>query len=246
MIDPRFNGPPGSGNGGYVCGELAKTVDRESSGALESGVCVRLHRSAATAREFEIVSSEDGCALFDGESLIGQARAQRVDIPVPDAVSVAVATRAARGFRGHDEHVFPECFVCGPNRREGDGMRIFPGALPESLSSIPGVFAAPWQPDPTLEGESGMVDPSFVWAALDCPGAFSFPQPDGAIVLLGEMSAALPGRVKIDESSVLLSWQIEVLGRKHFTGTAIFDAQGRCSAVAHTTWIETPGRSHRT
>lgn len=242
-IDRRFNGPPDSGNGGYVCGEIAKAFEAISTGALASGVRVRLHQPPPLDHELEIAAVEIGCGLFDGESLIAQAWPERLELEGPEAVSLDVATDAARGFRGHDEHVFPGCFVCGPDREEGDGLRIFPGPLAEGETSMSGVFAAPWQPDPSLAlipGGAGLVDPSFLWAALDCPGCFSFPQPDGAIVLLGEMTAAIPGKIRIDEPSMLLSWQIDQTGRKHSTGTAIYDAAGACQGIARAMWIEIP------
>jgi hypothetical protein len=246
-IDPRFNGPPDSGNGGYVCGEIAKALEtnkvleNDSAGVLETGVRVRLRQPPGLERDLEIAAlQDDGWGLFDEETLIAQAWPKSLELAVPDSVSAAVATEAARSFRGHDEHVFPGCFVCGPERAVGDGLRIFPGRLSDSATSIPNAFAAPWQPDPSLEGRPGFVDPAFVWAALDCPGCFSFPQPEGAIVLLGEMTAALPGRIRIDEPSVLLSWQIEHAGRKHTTGSAIYDGAGECRGVALAMWIEIP------
>ena len=240
-IDARFNGPPDSGNGGYVCGEIAKALDDDSAGVLESGVRVRLREPPVLQRELEIAALDDeGCGLFDQETLIAQAWPMPLELARPDPVSVEVATGAAESFRGHAEHVFPRCFVCGPERTEGDGLRIFPGRLSDSSTSFEDVFAAPWLPDPSLEGHPGFVDPAFVWAALDCPGAFSFPQPEGAIVLLGEMTAALPGRVEVGTPTVLLSWQIEHSGRKHTTGTALYDEAGECQGVALAVWIEIP------
>ena len=30
---------------------------------------------------------------------------------------------------GRVDHPFPRCFACGPDRDEGDGLRIFPGPV---------------------------------------------------------------------------------------------------------------------
>lgn len=240
-IRRRFNGPPDSGNGGYVCGEIAKALDEDSAGALESGVRVRLRQPPGLDRELEIASlDDDGCGLFDRDTLIAQAWPSQLELDVPAPVTFEVATEAALTFRGHDEHVFPGCFVCGPERPKGDGLRIFPGRLSDSVTSFEDVFAAPWRPDRSLEGRPGLVDPAFVWAALDCPGCFSFPQPEGAIVLLGEMTVALRSSVEVGAPTVLLSWQIEHSGRKHSTGTAIYDEAGECQGVARAMWIEIP------
>lgn len=235
-IDGRFNGPPDSGNGGYVCGEMAKAL-----GCLDSGARVRLRQPPPLETTLRIAATGDGCALHDGETLLGEAWPEHLELEVPDPVTIELASEAALAFRGFNEHVFPACFVCGPDRADGDGLRIFPGPLPAGATSIEGVFAAPWQPDTSLaEAESDFVDGSFIWAALDCPGCFSFPQPDGAIVLLGEMATAIPGRARVDEPSVLLSWQIEHVGRKHITGSAIYDSAGVCHGLARATWIEIP------
>jgi hypothetical protein len=240
-IPARFNGPPGSGNGGYVGGEMARAVDRLKAGSLASGVCVRLLRPSPLETSLEIAEIDGGYGLFDGDEPVAQATERALDLEVPDPVPLEVAREAARSFRGFDAHVFRECFVCGPSREVGDGLRIFSGALPAgAAASQPGVFAAPWQPDVSLEDpeQPGIVEPAFVWAALDCPGSFSFPQPVGAIVLLGEMTAALFGSVRVDEPSVLLSWEIEHSGRKHKTGSAVYDARGKCQGAALAVWIE--------
>jgi hypothetical protein len=244
-IDRRFNGPPESGNGGYVCGEIAKAWNVAQAGDLESGVRVRLQQPPALETRLEITATEDGCGLFRGETLIARAWPESLELEVPEAVDFSVATQAARAFRGHEEHAFPSCFVCGPERSEGDGLRIFTGSLPPNGSSMDGVSAAPWRPDASLGGglsgdDPKIVDPAFVWAALDCPGAFSFPQPEGAVILLGEMCAALPGAVKVDEPCTLLAWKITESGRKHTTGTALYDSTGACLSLARAMWIEIP------
>ena len=45
-----------------------------------------------------------------------------------------------------DRHPLPMCFVCGPARVHGDGLRIIPGALPPRPDYKTGTFAAPWVP----------------------------------------------------------------------------------------------------
>lgn len=222
-VDPRFCGPPGSGNGGYVCGRLAE--------GLEGDVRIRLERPPPLGRPLEVRETEDGRALCDGEQVVARAWPTRLDLEVPAAPDFAEASRAAQRYRGHVEHVFPRCFVCGPGRGEGDGMRIFPGPVDKG-----GLVAAPWIADASL-GEP-TVRPEFVWAALDCPGCFSFPQPEGRVLLLGELSAHLEGPVRSGERCVVIGWEIEHSGRKHRTGTALFDSAGRCAGHAVGTWLE--------
>jgi hypothetical protein len=231
-IGRRFCGPPRSGNGGYVAGRLARFVDAPAVG-------VRLRASPALETSLGVRKTSEGAMLVDGENVIAEARAVELDLSPPSPPSFEKAEKAAHSFRGFHEHVFPGCFVCGPDRGEGDGLRIFPGAEGEK-----GLFAAPWIPDVSLVGEGSVgrvgdpVSGEFIWAALDCPGAFSFPQPEGKVVLLGEMKVGLFGNVAIGERCVVTSWEIETKGRKHFTGSALYGADGDCRGLAHGLWFE--------
>ena len=76
---------------------------------------------------------------------MAEARPVDLDLIPPSAPSFAQAETAARSFRGFEEHVFQGCFVCGPERAERDGLRIFPGQ-----TDAAGLFAAPWIPDASL------------------------------------------------------------------------------------------------
>ena len=88
---------------------------------------------------------------------------------------------------------FPDCFVCGPERRRGDGLRIFPGMLET------GIVAAPWLPGDDLDGGDGKVAAIFHWAALDCPGYFAVAGRN-RLMLLGEMHARVDRRVHVGEA----------------------------------------------
>jgi hypothetical protein len=225
-IDRRFCGPPGSGNGGYVAGRLAAFVGAPA-------VAVRLHRPPPLERPLAVRAGGGRATLLDGETKVAEARAADLDLAPPPAPSFEEAEIASQGFRGVDDHVFPRCFVCGPERGPGDGLRIFPGPHGEGP-----VFAAPWVPDASLANGDDRLAAEFAWAALDCPGAFAFPQPEGRVVLLGELRVALPGTVRIGERCVLTSWPVGHEGRKHFTGSALHGEDGACRGLALGTWIE--------
>ncbi|MCR9093187.1 MAG: hypothetical protein NXI30_03130 [bacterium] len=228
-IASRFCGPPTSGNGGYVAGRLAGFVETDAD---RPAVAVRLFAPPPLEAALDVREEGEGAGLFDGDRLVAKARAVPLELSPPPPPSFEVAAEATRSFRGFDEHVFPGCFVCGIDREAGDGLRIFPGAANEG-----GLFAATWTPDESLRsGSAGELDDTFVWAALDCPGAFSFPQVDG-VVLLGEMAVQIFGSVRIGAPCVVTSWYIENDGRKHVTGTALYDEAGACVGHARATWI---------
>lgn len=228
-IASRFCGPPTSGNGGYVAGRLAGFV---ATDADRPAVAVRLFAPPPLEAALEVREEDGGAGLFDGDRLLAKARAVPLELSPPPPPSFEVASEATRSFRGFDEHPLPGCFVCGTEREEGDGLRIFPGAAKRE-----GLFAASWTPDGSLRSDSDdALEDAFVWAALDCPGAFSFPQVRG-VALLGEMNARIFGPVRIGEPCVVISWSLENEGRKHVTGTALYDEKGECAGYARATWI---------
>ncbi len=55
-----------------------------------------------------------------------------------------------------------------------------------------------------------LVSAEFLWAALDCPGAFAFPEPAQGAVLLGELQVALLGDVSVDERCVLVAYEVPI------------------------------------
>jgi hypothetical protein len=231
-IQPRFRGPPESGNGGYSCGLLAAHVP----GPAE----VTLRRPPPIGRSLAVEVSGDGVAtLRDGDEVVAEARpASALEVEVPAPVSVEDARTASAAYPGASEHPFPSCFGCGTEREPGDGLRIFPGPI----AGRDGLFAAPWTPDPSVAGELGHVRDEVVWAALDCSSGWCFvghPElsPD-AEALLGRMQAAIEGAVLAGEPHVVMAWPLAVEGRKRASAAAIVDEGGRVLARARALWIE--------
>ena len=223
-IDARFNGPPGCGNGGYSCGMIA--------GAIGTDVRVRLNRPVPLDTDLRIEAiSADTWEARAGDELIATATACPLELTPPPPPTWVEAFGASHHFRGFAHHNFPHCFVCGPARAEGDGLRIFAAEVPGS-----NLLAAPWRPDLSLADEQGFVKPAFIWAALDCPGFYATCEP--RVALLGELATRIEAKVRAGEPYIVTAWRIETRGRKSVAGTALFDAEGRRMAVAQATWIE--------
>ncbi len=227
VIERRFRGPPESGNGGYVSGLLA--------GFVGSGATVRLRVPPPLEVPLQVERTDDGVHLRNGSELIAEARVTPLEIEVPPAPTFAEAEVASKSYRGLEGHWCPGCFVCGPERETGDGLRIFPGEVGEG-----GVVCAPWVPDENLASDGGVVNPEFVWAALDCPGPMAFESFWSQTMLLGEMTASLESSVHVGQKYVVVGWPIGERGRLHFVGTAIFSEEGRCG-VARATWLTPKG-----
>ncbi len=224
-IGKTFHGPPASGNGGYVCGRLARFIDGPA--------LVRLKAPPPLGRPLTVEDNDTGVQLTDQGRIVALARPTAFDLEVPSPPTPDEALRASRSYRGFTNHWFPTCFVCGPARDEGQGLRIFAGPLPDR-----DMVAAPWKPHSTLADHNGMVRSEFVWAALDCPGAFTFPEPEKGVALLGEMAARLTTAVRAAEPCVVVGWSLGRKGRLHFSATALFDRRGTCCAMARATWVE--------
>jgi hypothetical protein len=223
-VERRFRGPPSSGNGGYCAGLLAE----ELVGAVE----VTLHSPPPLERALQLTVGEQQAALFAGEVRVANARVTPLDLAVPAAPTIDEAEACTSRFAGIEAHLFPECFVCGPARAPGDGLRIFPGRA----DGLP-LVAAAFIPDATLtDGVSDVpVRAAVAWAALDCPGYFAAAH--GERALLGRMTAELTRLPLAGERCVVIGWPLGREGRKIYAGTALFDATGVLLGRARQTWI---------
>ena len=225
-IARRFNGPPDSGNGGYVCGAFVVAAGED--------LRVRLHLPPPLERPLALRpgGTAGSRVLLDGERVIASGTPAALALEVPHAPPYVQAVWASQHYAGFREHAFPDCFVCGPHRRRGDGLRIFPGLLDS------GMVAGPWIPADDLDGGDGKVAVEYHWAALDCPGYFAIVGASPRRLLLGDMQAHVERRVHVGEACTVLGWKLGAEGRKHRSGTAIFDEDGELCARAQATWIE--------
>jgi hypothetical protein len=228
VIERRFRGPPQSGNGGYSCGVVAEGM---------SGVAtVTLRLPPPLDRPLTLTGDGEQSRLSDGEAVVGEATRSTLDLEVPEAPGLDVAEEASRHYAGFEAHPFPGCYVCGPERAPGDGLRIFPGRV-----GTTDIVAAPWTPDESLRGADGMVGRRHVWAALDCPSYFGLPS--APLALLGRLTASIDRLPEVGEPLVAIGWPIQIEGRKSFAGSALANRRGEVFARAEATWIEVDGLS---
>ena len=213
VIERRFRGPEQSGNGGYSAGLFAGAF---SGGEVD--VTLRLPPPLETPLEL----GADGC-VRDGDAVVAEVRPGDLEIAPPAAVSWEEAVSAqAPDF----ESPFPQCFVCGHARGE-DGLHIHAGPLEGH-----GVHAAPWNV------HEDTVGPEFVWAALDCPGAYATGALGRGTVVLGRLTARVERVPTAGENCVVVAWHLGSDGRKHGAGTALFADSGELLGLARALWIE--------
>lgn len=222
VIPSRFNGPPGSGNGGFACGLVSQTID----GLAE----VTLRSPPPLDTEMDVAHTPDGIEVLDGETLVATARRIEPWEPsYPDPPSLDDARAARERYRGHESHEFPTCFTCGTER--DDGLGIFPGPLGD------GVVASSWTADDSLPARDGVLVTEIVWAALDCPGAWASARMEEGPIVLGRMAAMILAPVRVGGDYVSYGWTESEEGRKAFAGTAIADPSGEVLATAKQVWI---------
>ena len=227
-IAERFCGPPRSGNGGYVCGRIAKH--------MQGTVAVRLKVPPPLNAELRLESSDEEARLFHETTLIGEAKRSQLELQPLLSPSYEEAEQSAQRFLGFRTHPFPGCFVCGPERKLTDGLCIFPGAVNGSST-----IAGPWEPDASLADDSGNIKSEFLWSALDCTGAFAvMPLREGTSIVLGELCATIVTPLTPGERCVVMGWPLGAEGRKRLAGTAVYAASGRLVAKARAVWIEVP------
>jgi acyl-coenzyme A thioesterase PaaI-like protein len=224
-IERRFRGPPKTGNGGYVAGLVAAALGG-------SNCTVTLKAPPPLDRDLTLETDGISASLLQDDQIVVTAAKGPVEIDVPPPPTLTEAQDAEPRFSGHSHHIFPGCFVCGPDREAGDGMRIFPGALHDHANRV----AATWTPDDSVTGEDGLVRPEFLWAALDCPGYFATEDKAG-LALLGRMSAVIHRTVHAGDPLIVTGWPIDSEGRKHRVGSALHDKDGQLVAAATATWI---------
>ncbi|WBB79409.1 hypothetical protein O7606_25150 [Micromonospora sp. WMMD882] len=221
IIEARFNGPYGTGNGGWSAGTFAAgfAADPQPAGAVE----VTLRRPPPLGAPLTAVPADGGGGEIRDPDGALVARVEPVPAfgPTTPGVDLATATVAAADYPGFTEHPFPGCYVCGPERP--DGLRIFPGRLPDGRTAAP--FHVPEQ-----------VVPATVWAALDCPGGWAVIAP-GRPYLLGRIAVMVRALPRPGDRCVVTGAVGGGEGRKALVHSSLYAPDGALLAYARATWI---------
>jgi hypothetical protein len=228
VIDPRFRGPPHSGNGGYVAGLLAARLGGSGDASFR--------RPVPLGRELQADWDMAGgtATLHDPGELLVEVQRSAVAIEAPPSPSLAEATEASARYLGRRVRLpFAHCLGCGMERAEGDGLRIFAGPVGRNA-----LYAAPWTPHAAHADANGAVRPEFVWTALDCSGGFALMGEVMRFLVTAWLAVRIDTLPKAGETYVVAAWPIERGERKHKSGTAIYATDGQVLAVGGALWIE--------
>ncbi|MBI5016157.1 MAG: SDR family NAD(P)-dependent oxidoreductase [Deltaproteobacteria bacterium] len=233
IVEDRFIGPPGHGQGGYVCGIVAELVGRAAE--------VTLRRPVPLSSPLEVRRLDGGgFTLSTQDGVVAEGAPKALDLDVPAPVSYEQAVAASASFPGFEHHPAPTCFVCSSEYPETRGLRILPGPTPDRS-----ILATPWTPEPWLGDGDGKVQTRLVWAVLDCPSGWALYTLSGffgsRLVVppaLGRLAGKIIRPVEVGARCVVIGWPIGEDGRKGYAGTAIFSSRGELHAVGRATWIK--------
>lgn len=231
IISGQFNGPPKSANGGYASGLLAASMYAAGyHGAVEAS----LHAPPPLDHALQLSANNEGALLMNGEAKMGSAKSTKLALEVPHLPTNPVFC----GDPPIDNDAlapFDICFVCGRARPAGDGLCLFS----QCIEGHDNLVGAPWHLHKNFATDEGLIDPLYVWSALDCPGyyACAFGEP----ALLGRLTAELIKPLKAESDAMVFGWSLNApnaqKSRKRRCGTAIVDSDGDLVAKAEGLWI---------
>jgi hypothetical protein len=250
LVPARFCGPPSSGNGGWSAGAIAVRAAEacpEEHSLPRPAVTVSLQAPPPLDVPLSVTTTDDGgvVATYDGQRVLS-ARCSHDAITDVEPVRPDEARVAMSSFVGLAGHPFPTCFACGTGRAEGDGLRIFPGRVTDATDG-PGEeprprVAATWTPDPGLAGDDPGPDGQpratvpVTWAALDCVGGWAGDLEE-RLMVLARMTARLDSLPVVGEEHVVVGMGRGREGRKAWTSSTLYDADGRVVGSAEHLWI---------
>ncbi len=258
IIPFRFRGPPSSGNGGYSAGAISAYAGVEcpdpstGSGHRDHArpwptVTVSLTAPPPLDASMPVSPAGDGgvVATYDGTPVLA-ARCSHDEVADVEPVGADEARAAMATYSGLTSHPFPTCFSCGTGRDSGDGLRIFPGRVGDVVEddgTPRSRVAATWTPDATVAedyhayaGEQRRASLPVTWAALDCVGGWAGDLEE-RLMVLARMTARLDALPAIGEEHVLVGMGRGHDGRKTWTSSTMYDADGRVVASAEHLWI---------
>lgn len=225
LIDGQFNGPPGSGHGGYVAGTIAELID----GPAE----VTLRSPPPLDKQMTVSPDGENLLIHDGDTRVAEARTAVLDLDIPPCPALDLVVAAEQRFEEFKKDDFLRCFACGSDREDGDGLRLLTGPIDGS-----DVVSARWIPHANFAGSEGMILPRFLWGALDCPGVWAIIRDSGVIMHLGRLTAEVDADLAPGTPCTVIGWPMGVEGRKAFAGTAIYDDNGNIRGRAKAVWID--------
>ena len=224
-------GPPSLVQGGYAAGTLAAYIDGAAKVVLKNATPVE--------KTLSISNTTGRYSLWNNDNLLAEASPMASSdlASVPDLCSSCSFDHANRAkLNGTEEYaeIHYSCFCCLSGE---DDLRLGV-ALGQRSDAPAGWLAGTWVP-PNYCGDRKNLDVPTIWAALDCAGWYVWHHKERfPAALLGTMCGEVNELPPLGEPLILCAWPIEGgTGRKRFSGTAMFDLNGKCLARMQQVWL---------
>lgn len=223
-----FQGPTGSGQGGWTAQRLASTIAEP--------VTVAIKRPIPLEVDMATVHVEGAWQLLDPsepEQPVLIAKRWNPDFGTTDPVSLADAADARTRFPSHGDHPVPVCFSCG---KQPDSMQVHSGPLAD------GRWATDWTVPDWAVSNDGAVDEGALWAAVDCAQAWYVSNAGGRRQSVTvQLAVELVAPLEAGSTYSLVAWNgtypSDWDGRKRGAGGAVFAGDGTCIARSSSFWI---------
>jgi hypothetical protein len=221
IVPARFEGAPGRAQGGYA------------AGLLHDGRPRRVWFRAAVPLDLELdVTDDDGAisVTLDDRLVLESHPVDPLDDPVPPvAMDEAIAGRARVESAGYPD-LIAACYSCGTV--EGT-LRTHPGPVDGS-----DVWAAPIVYPDWAATDDSVVDPTHVWAVVDCAPGYPVAFGSGTrLAFTGWLSVHLRSAVEPGRPLVVVATADPWEGRKRSARSALWTEDGELVAVAESLWI---------
>lgn len=227
QIPAEVCGHPGIAFGGFVAGLLAGEAE-----------CARIRFLAPTpvGTTVRLMTEGNGRRVLVDHlgTPLAEASIDELSIEPIAALGWDDAIDARSRF-GTFPHPQPMCFGCGPDRAEGDGLRVFTGPV-DGAETV----AGPWTP-PLLMCASGVLPRPLLWSALDCPGGWARRLLTGRRrpAVTASLSARIASDVRAGCDYIVCGWVIrDSNDRKTVVGSAVHSRDGQLYAVSEAVLVE--------
>lgn len=221
-VEGRFEGAPGRAQGGYTGGLLHDGRPRRVW--FRSAIPLDVDLEVDTDRETTAVT-------LDGNVVLESHPVGRLADPLPTvSMAEAIAGRDWSEAAGFPDLIAP-CYSCGTV----DGtLRTHPGRVADGE-----IWAAPMT-YPDWTATDGAVDPSHIWAVIDCapgyPVAFGNPEPRFAFT--GWLSVDVRSPIEAGRPAIVVATADPWDGRKRSARSALWTEDGELIALSESLWIE--------
>ena len=228
-ISKHFEGPTDMTLGGYISGLMSAHVDSDT-------VEVTMRKPTLMERPLTLDTTiDDKVLLYDGETLLNEARPAELEMEVHESISLEQAKKASRREAAA---AFPNCFGCGSGRTAENGLHLRSG--PVEGRQVVGID---WQPPGAVVGANAgeAVPEILVLTAMECPIAKAMEldnlrKPE-EMAVLGRMTTRINELPRVGGQYLFMGWPIERVGRRIEIAGTLNNEDGDILAMTRLTFV---------